>query len=52
MPINMFGRALPFYAREAWIGIVLTIVNISIQSFIILQLFKTLKKSKTKHPKD
>ncbi|MFD2916354.1 hypothetical protein [Psychroserpens luteus] len=52
MPINIFGRELPFYAREAWIGIVLTILNIAIQSFIVLQLFKTLKRSKIKNPKD
>ena len=51
MPINIFGRELPFYAREAWIGIVLTILNIAIQSFIVLQLYKTLKRSKIKNPK-
>ena len=52
MPINIFGRALPFYARESWVAIVLTILNISIQSFIVLKLYKTLKKPKTKYPKD
>nr|WP_321230706.1 hypothetical protein [uncultured Psychroserpens sp.] len=52
MPINIFGKELPFYAREAWIGIVLTILNIAIQSFIVLQLYKTLKRSKIKNPKD
>ncbi|MEM5564672.1 hypothetical protein WNY78_06135 [Psychroserpens sp. AS72] len=52
MPINIFGRELPFYAREAWLGIVLTILNIAIQSFIIMQLYKTFRRSKTKNPKD
>ena len=49
MPINIFGRELPFYARESWVGIVLTILNIAIQSFIILQLLKTVRGSKTKN---
>ena len=52
MPVTIFGRELPFYAREAWVGIVLTIGNILIQSFIIMQLYKTLRRSKTKTPKD
>jgi hypothetical protein len=52
MPINIFGRALPFYARESWVAIVLTILNIAIQSFIVLKLYKTLIKPKTKYPKD
>jgi hypothetical protein len=52
MPINVFGRELPFYAREAWVGIVLTILNISIQAFLIMQLYLTLRRSKTKNPKD
>lgn len=52
MPINIFGRALPFYVKEAWLGIVLTILNIAIQSFIGLQLIKTWRCSKTKNPKD
>lgn len=51
MPINIFGRELPFYAREEWVGMVLTILNIAIQSVIIMQLLKTLKRSKTKNPK-
>jgi hypothetical protein len=52
MPINIFGRALPFYAREAWIGIVLNIVNIAIQSLIIMQLLKIWRSYKTKNPKE
>ncbi|WP_152611513.1 hypothetical protein [Psychroserpens damuponensis] len=50
-PMSIFGRDLPFYAREAWLGIVLTILNIAIQSFIVMQLYKTLRRSKTKNPK-
>lgn len=52
MPISFFGRDLPFYARETWLGIVLTILNISIQSLILMQLLKTWRSYKTKNPKD
>lgn len=44
MPINLFGRDLPFYYNETWIAISLTIINIAIQSFIIFRIYKTLKK--------
>jgi len=48
MPISIFGRDLPFYHHETWVAIVLTILNIAIQSFIIMQLLKTFKGSKSK----
>ncbi len=52
MPINIFGRELPFYTGESWVAMVLTILNILLQSFIVLQLFKTWRPSKTRNPKD
>ena len=51
MPISFFGRDLPFYARESWVAIVLTILNILIQSLIIVKLLKTWRSYKTKNPK-
>ncbi|WP_425077490.1 hypothetical protein [Psychroserpens sp. S379A] len=43
MPIALFGRDLPFYHSETWIAIVLTVLNIAIQSFVILYIYRAFK---------
>ncbi len=51
MPICFLNRNLPFYARETWLSIVLTILNIAIQTLIIVKLLEPWRSHKT-NPKD
>ncbi len=44
MPIGVLGNGLPFYAYEFWLSLLLTTLNILIQTVIIYVIYNFFKR--------